>query len=295
MKAPPGPRRSGLQLQKDERVNETHLFRELDMDDVAVRRLTTGEAVCFSHRSPDKHTPNEDAIALLSCGPDRSVLIVADGLGGMPNGGAASSLAVERLEQAVRKAPADGPSLRAAILDGLEAANRALLEDDSTGATTIVVVEFGGGRVRSYHVGDSLALLVGQRGRVKLRTEAHSPVGYAISAGILDEREAMHHEERHLVSNVVGSPLMRIEIGPEVVFAGRDTLLLASDGLTDNLYEQEIVELVRKGPLDCGVRKLVKTCRERMSNPREGEPSKPDDLSVIAFRRATTPKARAKR
>ncbi len=57
----------------------------------------------------------------------------------------------------------------------------------------------------------------------------------------------MHHEERHLVSNVVGTDDMRIELGPPLKLARYDTVLLASDGLLDNLYTDEIVELIRKG------------------------------------------------
>jgi serine/threonine protein phosphatase PrpC len=132
-----------------------------------------------------------------------------------------------------------------------------------------------------------MILAVGQRGRVKLQTVSHSPVGYAYEAGLLDETEAMHHEDRHLVSNVIGSPDMRIEIGPPVCLAPRDTLLLASDGLLDNLYNDEIVERARKGPLKGVVHSLAGACRERMTHPQQGAPSKPDDLTLVVFRRST--------
>ena len=74
-------------------------------------------------------------------------------------------------------------------------------------------MEISNGSVRPYHVGDSVILLVGQRGKIKLQTVSHSPVGYAVEAGVLDEVEAMHHQDRHVVSNFIGSPEMRIEVG----------------------------------------------------------------------------------
>ena len=63
----------------------------------------------------------------------------------------------------------------------------------------------------------------------------------------------MHHSQRHVVSNVIGSPDMRIEIGSAIEMDLRDTLVLASDGLSDNLHVTEIVEYVRKGPLEQGL------------------------------------------
>jgi PPM family protein phosphatase len=138
--------------------------------------------------------------------------------------------------------------------------------------------------VRTYHVGDSAILLTGQRGKLKLQTIAHSPIGYAVESGLIDEQAAIHHEERHVISNVIGSDQMRIEIGPAIEMAARDTLVLASDGLLDNLLPDEIVQRVRSGPLDAAVESLVQLARRRMNNEANAMPSKPDDLTVIAFR-----------
>jgi serine/threonine protein phosphatase PrpC len=152
-------------------------------------------------------------------------------------------------------------------------------------ATTLAVAEIQGDRMRPYHVGDSLILLVGQRGKLKLESVSHSPVGFAVEAGVLDRREALHHEDRHLVSNILGAPDMRIEIGSERALAARDTLLLASDGLSDNLHVREIAERIRRGPVGEAAEALAATARRRMFDPREDEPSKPDDLTLLVFRR----------
>jgi len=100
-------------------------------------------------------------------------------------------------------------------------------------------------------------LLVGQRGKRKLQNVAHSPVGFAVEAGLLDESEAMHHEDRHIVSNMLGAADMRIEVGSSRRIAPRDTLLIASDGLSDNLDPEEMVERMRAGPLLEGARRLA--------------------------------------
>jgi serine/threonine protein phosphatase PrpC len=178
----------------------------------------------------------------------------------------------------------DPVDLRAGILNGIEAANEAVRELGTGAATTLALVEIQDGVIRPYHVGDSAILVTGQRGKVKLQTIPHSPIGYAVEAGLMKEEEAIYHEERHVISNVIGSDQMRIEIGPPTQLAPRDTLLLASDGLFDNLLPDEIIETIRSGPLDEAVGTLVQTAQERMAGPIGDAPSKPDDLTVIAFR-----------
>lgn len=119
--------------------------------------------------------------------------------------------------------------------------------------------------IRPYYAGDTLIFVVGQRGKMKVQSVSHSPVGYGVESGFLDEAEAMYHEERHLISNFIGVPDMRIEIGPATKLATRDTLLIASDGLWDNLQTDEIIDVVRKGPLQGVAKMLASRCEERMT------------------------------
>ncbi len=179
-------------------------------------------------------------------------------------------MALSAVAESVAQGLADGGELRAAILDGFDRANAAVSGLGIGAATTLVVVEIDDGHVRPYHVGDSGVMIVGQRGFVRLQTVPHSPVGYAVEAGFLEATEALHHEELHLVSNMVGSPEMRIEIGPAVPLRPLDTVLLASDGLFDNLHTFEIIELVRKGALTRVMAELAAESRERMCEPLAG-------------------------
>lgn len=264
--------------------NRTRLFFEQELLEDASFELAGGVAALFSMRCPGKETPNEDAVAVIPTGPRSGVLAVADGLGGAPAGKQASFLALKRLARAVEQAARDEAELRAGILNGFESANEEILALAVGAATTLTVVEFDGNLVRHYHVGDSMVLLTGQRGKVKMQSIPHSPVGYAVESGLLDATDAMHHEDRHVISNVIGSVDMRIEVGSAIELASRDTLLLASDGLSDNLHVNEIVECIRKGPIDKAARELARHARERMEGQSDGEPSKPDDLTFAVFR-----------
>ncbi len=268
-----------------ERAERAHLFLEQDMTTPATLACAAGQAVVFSRRCPGKATVNEDAAAVIPGGPRRAVLAVADGFGGCPAGDQASELALRALADCVADAVDNDQSLRTGILNGFEHANHAVLNLGIGAATTLAVVEIDDGTIRTYHVGDSVVLIVGQRGKLKLETISHSPIGYAVEAGLIEPTDAMHHEDRHLVSNMVGSPEMRIDIGPVLRSSPRDTILLASDGLFDNLHTDEITPLIRVGRLPQALTRLADVVDQRMAGHTPDQPCKPDDLTVLLHRR----------
>ena len=244
-----------------------------------------GSAVALTRREPGKQTGNEDTVAIIPYGPGAAVLVVADGAGGLPAGKRASLTAVTTLATSLQAAMDRTMLLRTATLNGIEAANEAVMALANGSATTMTVITIEGLIARSYQVGDSEALVVGQRGLVKLQTTAHSPTGFAVEAGFLDHRDALHHEERHLVSNFIGTSDMRIDVGAGVELRPRDTVLVASDGLTDNVHLEEIIEHVRKGDLLESASAVAGLAGRRMRGGAAGQPSKPDDLSLILFRK----------
>jgi serine/threonine protein phosphatase PrpC len=244
-----------------------------------------GQAIAYTCRSPYKDTENEDTVAILPYGPGAAVLVVADGAGGLPAGKRASMTAVNTLAESLQVAMDKTMLLRTAILNGIEAANDAVLGLANGSATTMTVMTLEGRLARSYQIGDSEAIVIGQRGLVKLQTTAHSPTGFAVEAGFLDEREALYHQDRHLVSNFIGTTEMGIDVGAAVDLDLKDTVLLASDGLMDNVHVDEIIDIVRKGRLSDALHAVVALAHQRMRNTEKGQPSKPDDLSLILFRK----------
>jgi serine/threonine protein phosphatase PrpC len=264
---------------------ESTLITMQDTDGVILRRVPGGTVAFYSVGSPAKRGDNEDAAAIIPIRGGRAVLAVADGVGGLPAGAHASATALTALRDCVGGATG-ADELRPLILDGIERANRNVCDLALGAATTLAVVEVDGLRIRPYHVGASEILVVGQRGRLKLQTVSHSPVGYAVEAGLLDQREAIHHEDRNVVSNILGAADMRIEVGPVRKLRPRDTVVVGSDGLFDNLHQEEITDLIRKGPLDEAGAAVADAARRRMLTPRQGHPSKPDDLTFLLFRPA---------
>ena len=257
---------------------------QAEMTDVELFHFCGGQVAVYSSRCPDKETVNEDAFAIIPYGEGRGVLAVADGAGGMRAGEAASRRALKQLKGALEQGLAEGWPLREAILEGFDRANLSVAALGGAASTLAACEVVCRGATRTYHAGDTPALVVSGRGAIKLKTVDHSPVGYAVEAGVLDEADAIHHQLRHVISNFLGNPEMHIEVSASVTLAVRDRLLVASDGLFDNLLVDEIVDIIRRGKLRTVARTLLKSCRERMTQPGNGLPSKPDDLTFLLYR-----------
>ena len=264
-------------------VSQTQFLLRQEVSEFVCQNEGVWESCAYSRRSPFKDTPNEDAIGMIRVDDETAVFAVADGCGGMRGGEQASCIALQMLSESIERHDSGPDRLRVAILDGIEQANIAIQELKIGAACTIAVVECHRGTIRPYHVGDSMILVTGIRGRIRYQSVSHSPVGFAVESGMLCATEAMHHEDRHIVSNVVGDPRMRIEIGPSIALGQRDTVLIASDGLFDNLSIAEVVERIRKGKLPASLASLTDLAHARMLGI-ENQPCKPDDLSVIAIR-----------
>jgi len=266
-------------------TTDTILLEGVNEPDRVGAEVGGGTIIAYTAPAPGKTTGNEDSVAAIPYGPGAAILAVADGAGGLPGGRKASQTAVASLEASLNKAMHETMLLRTAILNGIDAANEAVLSLGNGSATTMTVMTIEGLIARSYQIGDSKSMIVGQRGRIRAQTVSHSPTGFAVEAGFLDHRDALHHEERHLVSNFIGTNEMRIDMGPELKLNSRDTILLASDGLTDNIHNHEIVDVIRRGPLTAAMESLTTLAIRRMTTETLHQPSKPDDLSVILFRK----------
>lgn len=271
---------------------DAHLFLRDQLRAPVLVPVAGGTAIAFTAPSPTPEDRlNEDGVGVFGLGPDTAVFAVADGVGGHGKGDLAARTALEAIANELAKlspnpSPDDVQDPRGPVMDAIERANQRLLGRVGSPATTLVVATLHRGDLRCYTVGDSELMVVGQRGKLKLRTIPHSPVGYARESGMLDEAEALLHDERHLLSNVLGMEGMHMAATASLSLAPRDTVLLGSDGLFDNLFHDEIIEIIRAGELFTTAEELLRRLRQRMSEPSEDPeiPSKPDDLSFVLFR-----------
>jgi serine/threonine protein phosphatase PrpC len=252
----------------------------------AVEQLETasGTVAYYSSRCVEKLTPNEDCAVVIPFGTHGVVIAVADGVGGLPMGEAASRITLETLADFVTRIT-EPARLRSAILDAIERANQRVMGLGTGAGTTLAIAQIIDNTLRTYHVGDSEIFVIGGRGTIKLQTLAHGPVAYGVHCGLIDPADALAHEHRNVVSNVVGSNEMRIELGPHLKLAPRDLVLICSDGITDNLHAPEIAaEIAGKSP-EAAAAAMVEALRHR----RElygNSVFKDDDSTMILYRRS---------
>ncbi|MFH0946689.1 MAG: protein phosphatase 2C domain-containing protein [Planctomycetota bacterium] len=261
-----------------------HLCLDGRLPEPMVLPVCGGTAVLCSIPSPDESDRvNEDGALIAELDDQGGVLCVADGAGGLRRGDLACKLALESLAAALA-AKDSGSDLRSRVMSAFEDAHQRIISLGIGAATTLAGVIIHGGRLRSFHAGDSRILVTGQRGRKKLASLPHSPVAYAVEAGFLDEEAALSHDQLHLVSNLVGISDARIDLSASIRLAPRDTVLIASDGLFDNFLPDEVVERVRTGDLVESVRELMLEAGARMRGEGSDRSGKMDDLTILAYR-----------
>ena len=181
---------------------------------------------------------------------------VADGMGGHLGGEVAARIAVEQLLEAYRRdRTTDG------LLAAVGAANSAVYSRSQSdrnlrgmGTTLTAAAYVGdepGGQLRLalVNVGDSRAYLVDRsERRAHKLTEDHSVVEEMVRSGELTPEEAAVHPHRHILTRALGiEPSIEVDCW-ELDLEPGSRVLLCSDGLTNELGEQEIAEVLLDEP-----------------------------------------------
>jgi len=198
-----------------------------------------------SHRGARRQL-NEDRFLV-----SRSVFLVADGMGGHEAGEVASATAVEALRPLADLDVVTPDDVRSC----LEVAQRevqAIVTEPGRGAGTtltgVAVAEQDGnpywlvvnvGDSRTYHLSD---------GRLDQVSVDHSEVQEMVDAGLLTPAEALTHPRRHVVTRALGSRAVPQADFWYVPIHRHDRVLVCSDGLTGELSDARIAEVLLELP-----------------------------------------------
>lgn len=189
---------------------------------------------------------NQDVALAEELPGGRALLVVADGVGGIPGGEVASRTAVDALADVLRS-HSDEPT-EAALRRAFAAANAAVRAGQqgvlARMSTTLVAAIVGEGTAWVANIGDSRAYLVADS-EARQITLDHSWVEEGIRSGELAPDDPLVALSRHVITRAIGLEAdANVDVfGPIEVPAG-GVLLLCTDGLHGVLDDPAIAAVV---------------------------------------------------
>lgn len=224
---------------------------------------------------------NQDFYDIVTLNPNQLLLVVCDGMGGAKSGNVASRLATEVFVGEVRRTAREDMNagqIGQMLRDAVSLANQAVFEQskvssDFTGmGTTLVAAVLLPDRAVIANVGDSRAYIFDKDG-IRFMTVDHSLVELMVRRGEITREQAKTHPSKNLITRAVGTEanvdcdLYNQELRPG------DAVLLCSDGLSNEMADQEILFEVVHGVQKNG-------CCQRLLDIAKGRGA-PDNVTVV--------------
>jgi serine/threonine protein phosphatase PrpC len=183
---------------------------------------------------------------------------VCDGMGGAKAGEYASQIAVDKIttllprtfQHAAQGLGTDFPNVLQELYTQV---HRALVylgwayEECHGMQTTMSLGWFRPGWMYFGHVGDTrIYLLPAEKNELKQLTEDDTHVGWLFRTGRITDYEARTHPRRNVLQKALGGENRYVDpqVGAAECRRG-DTFLFCSDGMTEGLYEHQIIEVLR--------------------------------------------------
>jgi PPM family protein phosphatase len=209
---------------------------------------------------------------------EAGLFVLADGMGGHPEGAMAAQLALQTFSAYFQKAanPTVGevPEFLSSALMAAHhqiiryAAEKGMLD---TPRTTLVASVMERGHMHWIHCGDS-RLYVVRDGELVTRTRDHSYMEQQAHLG-----RSTEHINRNILFTCLGSPAKPVyDISGPLQLQEGDRVLLCSDGLWGTVKDQEIAGELSRAPLEQAVPELVELALKR-GGPRC------DNVTVLAM------------
>jgi len=207
----------------------------------------------------------------------RGVLVaVSDGMGGAQSGEVASSLALRSVRLGMDAGSSDGAA--AALKTSVEGANKNVWDfahasgKEGMGATLTAMLVH---EHRAYiaEIGDSRAYLL-RGARFAQLTRDQSYVQLLVDQGVLTPGQADESEYKNVILQAIGlRPELAVEMSA-VQLGQHDRVLLCSDGLSNQLSDDEMHAILAGATVDAACRALVAA-----ANARGGE----DNITAVVL------------
>ena len=199
--------------------------------------------------------------------------LVCDGMGGAQAGNVASAIAAQRFAQVVSAMPG-APEVR--MKRALELANTAVYQRSRAdwscrGMGTTLVAAFAREDLAVIlNVGDSRCYHITEQG-IRQVSRDHSLVEELVEMGRLTPEEARTHPNRNIITRALGTEHQTRGDVFEVQLAPGERLLLCSDGLSNEVNDQELRSLMEES-LEGSCQALLQLALDRGA---------PDNVTVV--------------
>lgn len=229
------------------------------------RRKIVNQDCLFVSETPVGNLPN--------------LFLLADGMGGHNRGDFASKHAIEVVLEDIRNNSQYDPKI---LFEQAYQKAHLVLKDIGQKdksfqgmGTTLIAMSIIGRFAYIANIGDSRAYLINYRqGKIRQITKDHSYVQALVDQGILNPKEAKKSPDRHKITQAVGvNSQIKVDLF-EVMLAPQFELFLCSDGLSNMLEDDTILQIAQKyDNLEDRVKHLIEE-----ANRKGGE----DNISLIA-------------
>ncbi|MBR5233410.1 MAG: Stp1/IreP family PP2C-type Ser/Thr phosphatase [Clostridia bacterium] len=210
--------------------------------------------------------------------------VVCDGMGGHAAGNVASEMAVEKISTCIKSNFRQGMSV-ASIKNVLESAivtanadiyDKAQKNQELEGmGTTAVVSVCLGNKCVIAHVGDSRCYYVSGNTITQI-TKDHSLVQEMIDAGLITPEEAECHPRKNIITRALGGCYDDVEVDfNDLVISEGDMIVLCTDGLTNHVDENTILENISGDDIHNFADRLI-----RIANENGGR----DNITAVVMR-----------
>lgn len=174
---------------------------------------------------------------------------VCDGMGGEAQGELASLLAVHALK------PCSVNHVHETALASIRAANAEICDEIEKNngrrmGTTLAALYIEKDKAVCCNVGDSRVYRM-HDGKLEQLSVDHNQISQLVAMGVLTREEARRNKKRHVLTQYLGifedEMIIKPAFSAEITLDDGDLFLLCSDGLTDMVTDEEILEILQDG------------------------------------------------
>ena len=228
-----------------------------------------------------KREKNEDNWNIVLDAAENPIgFIIADGMGGHLAGEEASRIAVEEMSSMILKCVSpdmDADSLKKLVFEHIKIINNRILDFSDKNlsglksGTTLTAGIILKKKLYIIHIGDSRIYRI-RNGKLDRLTQDHSYVAELLKGGLISSDEANHHPDRNQLTRALG---FRDHYLPDFYsepLLPRDSLIFCTDGLYEDVEDEEILKTVLHEPREAVVQSLVEKAKNHGGN---------DNITVI--------------